>query len=198
MPSKTAFFCGLALTLGFMQGCVTMPKETAMLNTILGNQIAESKKMNMNLIEDWANQRKERAEVVLHYNWTPKFIIKFLDNPVVKNDMNRIVCEDKGKFDRAFIIQDIVEAISKEIEKRRQLWFGTIETERLQLLNNTRSHYEEIEKMHMAISANIQSVVKGGEFEKDIREALMRPLKEIAPIDKASRKLDELLEDTNE
>ena len=178
----------------FVSGCVSIPKETGVLNTMLVSQIAEAKKSNLALIDEWARQRKEKVEAILHYHWVPNFIIKFLDNPVVKEDMDKIVCENKGKFDRALIIRDIVEAISTKIESKRKEWLSVIEDERDLLKIALTNHYAEIERMHQAITANIQSVIKGQEFEKDIREALSKPIREIAPIDKTNRKLEELLE----
>lgn len=182
------------VALVFCAGCVSMPKSTALLSVHLGKQISESKRTHEALIEDWAHQRRERTEAVLRYHLVREFIIKFLKNPVVAKDLDGVVCSDKGQYDRAIVMQDIVQAISGEIEKLRGKLFGAIEEERRALLDAVLNHYAETERMHRAITANIQSVVKGQEFEREIRQAIAKPLEEIVPLKKAGEKLDSLLE----
>jgi len=183
----------LFLLLFSLAGCVTIPKQTADLTVLLGNQIAESKLTHINLIEEWGKERRERAEQFLEYRWIPTFIMNFMDEngapyknlkEVIKNDCRR---------DRADEIQAIVDAISKQVEKKRAELIGAIEKQVSGLKEAVILHYAETERMHRAITANVQSVAKGQDFEKHIREALMRPLKEIAPIQKASEQLDKLL-----
>ena len=174
-------------------GCVSLPKQTSELNVLLGNQIAESKRMNLEIIDGWAEQSRGRVETLLHYHIVPQFIIKFLEDPVVKADLDNIVCNSKGKMDRAFVVQDIVEAISKEIEKIRGELFGEIATQHQALMDAANLHYADMERMHRSIQANINSVVRGQDFEKQLREALSRPINRVVPLDKAKEKLDKAL-----
>jgi len=174
-------------------GCVTLPRQTVELNAVLGGQIAESKRMTIEIIDGWAEQSRGRIETLLHYHIVPQFIIKFLDDPAVKQDFSKIVCGERGIMDRAFVVRDIVEAISKRVEKTRNELLGRIEVERQTLVDAANLHYADMERMHQAIQANIQSVTKGQEFEKQIREALAKPIKEFVPLDKAREKMDILL-----
>ena len=186
-----AFFPVLAGLLA--AGCVSLPKQTLELNTLLGNQIAESKRMNLEVIEAWAEQSRGRVETLLHYHIVPQFIIKFLEDPTTKEDLDNIVCSDKGKLDRAMVIQDMVEAISKQIQRIRDQLFGEVNTQHKALAAAANDHYANMERMHRSIQANINSVVKGQDFEKQIREALSRPINQVVPLDKAREKLDKAL-----
>jgi hypothetical protein len=176
-------------------GCVTMPKQTQELNTLLGNQIAESKRMNLEIIDGWAEQSRGRVKTLLHYHLVPQLIIKFLNDPDVKSDFSKIVCgKDGGIMDRAFVVRDMVEAISFEVEKLNTKLLGAVESQRASLVAAANLHYMDMERMHRAIQANINSVVRGHQFEKQIREALSRPIKEVVPLEKAQKALDKTLD----
>ena len=178
----------LALT-----GCISMPRQTAELNVILGGQIADSKRMTLEVVDAWAEQSRGRVETLLHYHIVPQFIIKFLNDPEVKADFAKIACGDRGIMDRAFVVRDIVEAISKQIEKTRGELLGGIEFERQALVDAANQHYAEMDRMYRAITANINSVVNGQEFEAQIRAVLAKPIKDVVPLDKAKERMDKLL-----
>ena len=180
----------IALTLN---GCVTLSKQTAQLNILLGNQIAESKMTHINLIDEWARERRERTEQFLEYRWIPKFIINFMDESGEPYKNLKEVMKNNCKMDRADEIKEITAEISRQIEKIRKYLFGEIDRQSADLKAKVYTHYAETERMHRTITANLNSVVKGQDFEKQIREALAKPLKEIAPIKKASETLDKIL-----
>lgn len=190
---KLIYVC---LILG-LSGCVTMPRQTQEMNVILGNQIAESKRMTFGLIDQWEQESRARVETFMRYHWVRQFIVKFLDYPAVKDAMDKVVCEDRGKLDRAVVIQELVEDISAEVESKRRELLGAIETEGGQMRRLAAEHFEDTERMHRLIGANIASVVKGQEFEKQIREAIAKPIKEIIPVDSAREKLDKMMEPIN-
>ena len=195
-PSRMKTAGGRASFLGvilLMAGCVSLPKQTKELNTLLGTQIAESKRMNMEIIEGWAEQSRGRVKTLLHYHLVPQLIIRFLEDPDVRTDFSKIVCGDNGIMDRAFVVRDMVEAISGEVEILNAKLLGAVEEQRAALVAAANLHYSDMERMHGAIQANINSVVKGQDFEKQIREALSRPIKEVVPLDKAQKALDMLL-----
>ena len=197
-PKEKALIAGVlslvVLLAWFLTGCVTLPKQTQELNVLLGNQIAESKRMNFEVIDGWAEQSRGRIRTLIHYHLAPQLIIRFLEDPEVKEDFATIACGQNGVMDRAFVVRDMVEAISKELEAMNQKLLGAVETERNALVEAASLHYGDMERMHRAIAANIQSVVKGQEFEKQIRDALARPVKDVVPLEKARKKLDDLLE----
>jgi len=191
--SLFVLFAGAVVAMGLaLNGCVTLPKQTQELNTLLGTQIAESKRSHLETIEAWAEQSRGRAKTLMHYHLVPQLIIRFLEDPDVKGDFSKIVCRDNGIMDRAFVVRDMVEAISGEVETMNEKLLGAVEKERAALVGAVNLHYADMERMHQAIQANINSVVRGQDFEKQIREALSRPIKEVVPLDKAQKNLDVL------
>ena len=189
-----ALYAAAVVAMGMMlYGCVSLPKQTMELNVLLGNQIAESKRMNLEIIDGWAEQSRGRIKTLLHYHLVPQLIIRFLEDPEVKGDFSKIVCGDNGIMDRAFVVRDMVEAISTEVEAMSQKLLSAVEEERMLLVDAANLHYGDMERMHRSIQANINSVVRGQEFEKQIREALAKPIKEVIPLDKAKERLDKLM-----
>jgi len=177
-----------------MNGCfMKLPRQTVELSTILGTQIDESERMTMGLVKEWERESRGRAETFLHYQWVRQFIVNFLENPEVKAAMANVVCADKGKLDRAVVIQEVVEAISEQVEAKRRELFGAIETERARMEDAALNHFAEMKRMHRAIQSNINSVAKGHDFEKQIREALARPIKKVVPLDEAREKIEALM-----
>ena len=176
-------------------GCVSIPRQTAQLTVLLGNQIAESKITHLNLIDEWAKERRARTEQFLEYRWIPTFIDNFMDpvgepsknlKSALKSDCRPVIADE---------IKEITSAVSKQIEKKRKELFDAIDAQAQNLKSAVTLHYAETERMHRAITSNVQSVVKGQEFEKQIRDAMARPLKEIVPIENASKALDKLFEE---
>ena len=174
-------------------GCVSLPRQTVELSTILGTQIDESERMTLGLVKEWDRESRGRAETFLHYQWTRQFIVNFLDNPQVKAAMTDVVCAGRGKLDSAVVIQDVVEAISEQVEAKRRELFGAIDSERIRMEDSAVNHFAEMKRMHQAIQSNINSVAKGNDFEKQIREALARPIKKVIPLDEAREKINGLM-----
>jgi len=178
----------------FLSGCASIPKETATLNALLGNQIAESKKTNLGLIDRWVLASKEKAEAILHYSWTREFIKKALRTPKIKEKMSKVVCGKDGEEDRAIIIQELTEGIWEIVEAKRKEWFDAIDAQGELLRRKVLDHYADTERMHGAITANIQSVVDSQDLDQRIREAISKPLKEVVPLDKAEENLQKVMD----
>ena len=171
-------------------GCTHLPKETATLSARLNSQIAESKRSHLALVSEYTHQRRERAEDFMRYIWTPRFIRSFMK----KIDFESEVCDKRGEMDRAMVLQEVVEAISKKVEKKRREFSRAISKADRELKGKIEDHYAYSEKMGRTISLNLNSVVKGQEIEREIRKAISKPLEKIAPIKEASDRLDALLE----
>jgi len=178
-----------------LAGCVSMPKQTATLTVLLGNQIAESKRSHLVLIDEWGILRRKNAEQYLEYVWIPKTILKFMKSSDKPYKNLKAVMKSNCKLDKADEIKELTQAISGKIEKQRRKMLEAINAQVQSLRSQILTHYADIERMHGAILANIRSVVKGGQFEKDIRDAMARPLKKIAPIKKADEAINKLMED---
>ena len=186
--------CSVIVLCGFLfGGCISLSKRTPELVVLLGNNISESKLSHLALIDQWGEQRRERAEQFLEYRWIPTFIDNFMDpggepyknlKTALKSDCRPVIADE---------IKEITSAISKQIEARRKELFGVIDEQVRTLKEAVGLHYAETERMHRAITANLNSVVKGQDFEKQIRDAMSKPLREIAPVGKASEMLDGLL-----
>ena len=173
-----------------MGGCAHVSSQTAALSAELSGQIGRAKAAHAALIDEYINQRRERADDYMQYIWTPRFIRKFLD----KIDFDSEVCQITGKMDRALVVQELVQAITKQVEKRRRTLTRAIDETERDLHKSVRDHYSQTERMNRAITANLQSVARGKDLEREIRKALSKPMEAIAPLINAGKKLDKMLE----
>lgn len=171
-------------------GCVTVPKESAILSAELGASIGEAERSHLALVTDYADQRRGRAEDFLRYRWTPGFIAPFLERIDFKNE----VCRIEGQLDRAIVVQDLVEDISAQVEARRRTLMTAIDEIERDLRRAVGDHYAQARRMNDAVTSNLRSAAKGHALEKDIRAAIMRPINKVVPISAANKKLDKMLE----
>ena len=117
-------------------GCVHLPRSTAQLTVLLGNQIAESKLTHLNLIDEWAKERRARTEQFLEYRWIPTFIDNFMDpvgepsknlKSALKSDCRPVIADE---------IKEITSAVSKQIEKKRKERIEKIVAHQFDLVTN--------------------------------------------------------------
>jgi len=177
---------------GMLIGCASLPKQTVLLSGHVQKMVAESERTHMALLDQYVEQRQGRIDDFMHYVWTPRFIVNFLDKPKVKKRLKSDICKDDG-LDRAVTMQKLVESISrKEREKRIELERALRDTER-QLRQEVRDHYNQLRMAADALSSNLRSVHRSKQMHRDLVEALGVPKEKIASFDKASSRLDKML-----
>jgi len=184
---------GVLILFGMVGCAAKLPRQTAEMQIVLGRHLGSAKRSHIKLIEMWADEAKKGTDAILRYHWSLDYIKKFLNFKAVKKDMDKVVCSKAGELDRAVIIYNIVEAISKTIEQKRSSLFELIEKERRKMIDGVVAHYASIEAMHNTISTNINSVVNVQKIEAQLRTAMLKPIEDIVPIDEASEKINELL-----
>ena len=179
----------LAVSLA-LAGCVSVPRQTVTLNEELGGMIAASKSSHLALLDQYTAERQQRIDDFMRHVWAPRFIKRFL----AKIDFNEAVCEVKGKMDRALVVQDLAEAVSRKIfERRKALEDALRRTERL-LRRKLRSHYAGLERANDAISTNLRSVLRVQQLRDEVVKALRIPGEDVLPMDEASEALNALFE----
>jgi len=183
----------LVIVLGIylsVTGCASIPKESAELSENLGVMLNDAKAAHFGMIDVYVEERHQRIDDYMKYVWTPQFIIAFMD----QIDFDKAVCNLKGRMDRAYEMQEIVEAISKKvIAKRKELLRALRKTERM-LRRKAREHYDRIELVNSAITSNLRSVVKVRELRNEVLKALSVPVEEIeSSFDKANTELEKLM-----
>lgn len=185
VAAAALYFLTLAVS-----GCVTVPKESAILSAELGSSIDEAQRSHLALVSDYADQRRGRAEDFLRYRWTPRFIATLLK----KIHFDREVCKIAGDLDRAVVVQELVEDISAQVEAKRRELMSAIDLVERDLRRAVADHYYQAARMNGAITANLRSATEGLAFEKEIRAAITRPLDKIVPISEANKKLDKMVD----
>lgn len=176
-------------------GCTHVPRESAHLSVEVGRQISEAQRSHSAVIDQYIEQRRGRSEDFMRRIWTPRFIKNLLARPQVEKAMKTEICKaGAGEMDRALVLQELVEAIWKEVEKKRLEIFTVIDKTERELKQAVDAHYWQMHEMNNAVTANLRSASEGLEFERGIRKAAMRPLEKVVPLEKADEMLDKLLE----
>lgn len=178
-----------------LAGCVTLPRETVELNQRVSVDIADLEQVHMALLDEYGAQRRARVDDFLKYEWTPQFIMTFLKKAAVKKAFKEKVCKSNGELDRAKVIQDAVEVIAKQVERRRLQMYAAVNEAVRALREPLRTHYAHIAQMNNTVTSNLQTVSERLELEKAARVAIAKPLDKIVPISKTSAKLDAIFKE---
>lgn len=193
----------VVLTVSILSGCIgtSMPRETALLSAKLGPELQEARRSHYAILDAWADAERDKVEILLHYNWTPDFIKNFLkqkikekgkEKTVKKIFLTEVCAKNVGEMDRALLLQDMLESLTNQIEKRRRKELVKIADLESSFRAALKAHHDQIGSMWNALNANVQSVQKGLEMEKHIRAAMERPIKKVIPLDKIRRGFDTL------
>ncbi len=175
----------LALAVSF-SSCVSLPKETITLNEAVSIEVSAAEKAHLALIEEYGSQRRGRADDFVRYAWAPSFIEKFLE----RIDFGTAVCEVRGKRDRALEVQEVVSAISKQIEARRASLHKAIRKAENKIKRGVRAHYRQILLMNSTITTNLKTVAERQDAEAAVRRFASKPLNKIMPLDEMTSKLE--------
>ncbi len=179
------------LAIALLTGCVSLPKETITLNEAVGSEVVSAEKAHLALIEEYGSQRRGRADDFVRYAWAPRFIEKFL----AKIDFQKAVCDLQGKRDRALEVQEIVSAISKQLERRRASLHKAIRKAENKIKRGVRAHYRQILLMNSTITTNLKTVAERQEAEAAVRRFAGKPLNKIMPLDEMTSKLEGLFKE---
>lgn len=180
----------LALVLTFT-GCVSLPPATVDLNEAVSVEVDAAEKAHLALVEEYGAQRRARADDFVRYALAPAFIEKFMDNM----DFGAAVCDKPGKRDRALELQEIVEAISKQLEAQRMSLHKAIRKAENKLKRGIRSHYKQIGTMNGAVTTNLRTVAERLDAEKMVRDFAGRQINKVAPLDEMTGKLEDLFKE---
>lgn len=172
-----------------LTGCSTVPPQTAILSAELSKAIGETKRANLVVLDEWNSEKRGRIDDYMRWEWTPKYIIKFSE----KIDFKKAVCAVKGDRDRAYVIQEIVEVISKKVAARRMELLKALEKHERKLRRGLRRHYGEMERMNSAITSNLKSAVKGKQLQKEFLKSMGASPALADPMEAAGEELDRLM-----
>ena len=179
----------LLLVVFFLSGCAGIPRETVLLSEKVSVEIGQSRETHLDLVDQWAKQRRARIEDFLRFAWTPRFIRNFMKQV----DFQKVVCNLPGEMDKALEMQEIVEAISKRIEAKRRELRRSVGKEERQVRKAVRDHYAQLVDMNSAVEANIRSAAKRLKGEKYLRDMASKKINEFVPLEKYGGKLEKLL-----
>ena len=175
-------------------GCAAkLPKQTETYTVLLGNQIAEGKLNHLSVIDGWKEMHIKNAEQYLEYVYNPGIVRKMMEPEGKPFKMLKEAMKNKCEGDKTDIVLAIVKSVSKKIELKRVELLSAIRKAAQELKVTVNQNYADIERMHRMILSGIQTVIKGQSINKTIQDAMLKPLKEVVPFDKATEGINKLM-----
>ena len=135
-------------------GCVTVPKETAILSGEVGNMIASSKASHLALLDQYEAERRGRIDDYLEAVWIPRFIGQMAKD----GDLWGKTCKIANTRDSADELQGFVEAAAQRIAAKRKELTDALDEAMADLRLQVDAHYALLERSNATITRNLKSV----------------------------------------
>lgn len=178
----------LILMLFFVIGCVTIPKQSAMLSQELSGMIRSSRASHIALLDEYLFERRNRIDDFMKNQWIPKFMDNFTkESGIIKqldstNDVN-----EKNK-----IIQEFGETASKRIEERRTALVDVLNDVGRILRRKIEEHYDQMETVNETLTAHLRSAEKVNTTRDEMLKTINMLTKDIIPFEKINKTLDKI------
>jgi hypothetical protein len=184
-----------SLFVAFLAGCVHVPPQSAELSAMVGAQVAKARKHDADMIDAFAVQTQKLIDERMQYFWVPRMIrnmLEFEDSD--GKSFDDTVCEQKG-MNRALELQEFIEALNKQVCKKRASMEKPLRKEVRNLRKTHRDMYDHTERMVQTLTENLQSVLKDQERRDKVLKAWNLPTDMATPIEQATQRINKILED---
>ena len=170
-------------------GCVTVPKETAILSGEVGNMIASSKASHLALLDQYEAERRGRIDDYLEAVWIPRFIGQMAKD----GDLWGKTCKIANTRDSADELQGFVEAAAQRIAAKRKELTDALDDALADLRAQVNDHYALLERSNSTVTRNLRSVRANDEVMESLLKKNGVDAAKLTPLREVSAKLDKLM-----
>jgi hypothetical protein len=170
-------------------GCVSVPKETAILSGEVGNMIASSKASHLALLNQYEAERRGRIDDFLQAVWIPRLIGQMAKD----GDLWGKTCKIANTTDSALELQGFVEAAALRIAAKRKELTDALDYAMADLRAEVDAHYGLLERSNSTITRNLKSVNANDEVLGTLLKKNGVDVEKLTPLRDVSAKLDKLM-----
>lgn len=177
------------LTFLLCAGCVTVPKETAVLSSEVGNMIASSKASHLALLNQYEAERRGRIDDFMEAVYIPRLIKQMAQD----GDLWGKTCKIKDTIDAAIELQGFVEAAALRIAAKRKELTDALDYAMADLRAEVDAHYGLLERSNSTITRNLRSVNANDEVLGTLLKKNGVDAEKLTPLRAVSERLDKLM-----
>lgn len=174
--------------IGFLAGCVSLPKETVQLSGEMTTMIASAKESHLALLDAYEMERKGRIDDYMESTWIPRFIRTMAKD----GDLWGKTCKIANTRDAADELQGFVEAAAQRMAAKRKELTDALDLAMLDLREVVRVHYSTLELAQRTIHRNLRSVRANDEVMENLLKKNGMDTEKLTPLRDVSAKLDKL------
>jgi hypothetical protein len=163
--------------------------QSVHLSEELTNMIHSAQEAHLKLVEQYINERREKADLFLKEKWIPDFIGNFVSAATVLQDIDQA----GTKAEKGIIMINFSEAASKEIFKRRTAINDALNNIERTLKKKITAHYEEMLMVNQALTAHLRSAAKVTAIREELLKQLRIEPEELIPVDKINESLEKII-----
>jgi hypothetical protein len=179
----------LLIPLLVVAGCVTVPKETAVLSSEVGNMIASSKASHLALLNQYEAERRGRIDDFMEAVYIPRLIKEMAQ----AGDLWGKTCKIKDTLDAAVELQGFVEAAAQKIAAKRKELTDALDYAMADLRATVDVHYGLLERSNSTITRNLKSVNANDEVLETLLKKNGVDVDKLTPLRDVSERLDKLM-----
>lgn len=178
------------LTFLLCAGCVSVPKETAVLSSEVGNMIASSKASHLALLDQYEAERRGRIDDYLQAVWIPRFIGQMAKD----GDLWGKTCKIANTRDSADELKGFVEEAALLIASKRKELTDALDDALADLRAQVNDHYALLERSNSTVTRNLRSVRANDEVMESLLKKNGVDAAKLTPLREVSAKLDKLMQ----
>lgn len=177
------------LTFLLCSGCVSVPKETAVLSSEVGNMIASSRSSHLALLAQYEIERRERIDDWMEAVYIPRAIGQMAKD----GDLWGKTCAIRNTTDAALELQGFVEVAAQRIARKRKEQTDALDIALADLRAEVDAHYALLERSNSTITRNLKSVNANDEVLGTLLKKNGVDVEKLTPLRDVSAKLDKLM-----
>ncbi len=177
-----------------LPSCASVPGESVTLSEDLTGMIRSAESSHLTLVDEFAAERKTRAEEFLESTWIPTF----METAVRDSRLLALLSAQPDATKKTTLLTEFSESAAKEIARRRASVMDAIDEVRNALRESVTTHYEDMITVNQALTAHLRSAANVTETREQLLASLNVKPESIIPIDKVNDILSKILSATSD
>ena len=173
----------------FIGGCVTVPKASVELSSVLTGMINSSRQSHLRLLDEYTALRKAEVDRFLEKEWVPAFTSNFVqESGILDNIQAAPTNAEKGAE-----ILEFAQAALPIIAERRKTMMDVVEEIDQIIRREIEAHYQEMINVNLAVTAHLRSAADVVQAREDLQKQLNIDVDEMVPLDQVNQTMEKLL-----
>ena len=178
----------LAVALGSLTSCATIPRAAPELSAELASRIQETRASHLRLLRLYLDEKRAAVDRFVNEEWVPRFSKELFDAPAVAAAWEQVV-RSTDPAERVRFIAGLGPRLQTRINAKRQELIAPLDEAERDISRKLNDHYDQM----VAVNATLTGLLEAG---SKATETQQRILKTLDPNNQLPRYVDQVDEIT--